>query len=96
MVHSTYLLDLRRRASRELTFHPPHPEYHYHLDDIMAFAFSAKQAGQTFVEMFFNHLQQGAYVFFCGCLADIWQDYEKIFSISMKFCGEGHIIGTSV
>ncbi|XP_034469460.1 procollagen galactosyltransferase 2-like [Hippoglossus hippoglossus] len=45
MVHSTYLLDLRRRASRALTFHPPHPEYHYHLDDIMAFAFSAKQAG---------------------------------------------------
>ncbi|XP_053293980.1 procollagen galactosyltransferase 2 [Pleuronectes platessa] len=45
MVHSTYLLDLRRRASGALTFHPPHPEYHYHVDDIMAFAFSAKQAG---------------------------------------------------
>uniref|UniRef100_A0A8D3DNP2 Si:ch211-13f8.2 n=1 Tax=Scophthalmus maximus TaxID=52904 RepID=A0A8D3DNP2_SCOMX len=45
MVHSTYLLDLRRRASRALSFHPPHPEYPYHLDDIMTFAFSAKQAG---------------------------------------------------
>uniref|UniRef100_A0A673ADY6 Procollagen galactosyltransferase 2-like n=1 Tax=Sphaeramia orbicularis TaxID=375764 RepID=A0A673ADY6_9TELE len=45
MVHSTFLLDLRRSASRALTFHPPHPDYAYHLDDIMVFAFSAKQAG---------------------------------------------------
>uniref|UniRef100_A0A665TKE7 Procollagen galactosyltransferase 2-like n=1 Tax=Echeneis naucrates TaxID=173247 RepID=A0A665TKE7_ECHNA len=45
MVHSTFLLDLRRRASQELAFHPPHPDYPYHLDDIMAFAFSARQAG---------------------------------------------------
>ncbi|XP_030016740.1 procollagen galactosyltransferase 2-like [Sphaeramia orbicularis] len=44
MVHSTFLLDLRRSASRALTFHPPHPDYAYHLDDIMVFAFSAKQA----------------------------------------------------
>ncbi|XP_068995636.1 procollagen galactosyltransferase 2 [Embiotoca jacksoni] len=45
MVHSTYLLDLRRRVSRALAFYPPHPQYPYHLDDIMAFAFSARQAG---------------------------------------------------
>uniref|UniRef100_A0A8C9XT73 Si:ch211-13f8.2 n=1 Tax=Sander lucioperca TaxID=283035 RepID=A0A8C9XT73_SANLU len=45
MVHSTYLLDLRRRASQALAFHPPHPHYPYHLDDIMAFAFSSRQAG---------------------------------------------------
>ncbi|GAA6222576.1 procollagen galactosyltransferase 2-like [Lates japonicus] len=45
MVHSTYLLDLRRRASRALAFYPPHPQYPYHLDDIMAFAFSAREAG---------------------------------------------------
>ncbi|KAF1383538.1 hypothetical protein PFLUV_G00132920 [Perca fluviatilis] len=45
MVHSTYLLDLRRRASQALAFHPPHPQYPYHLDDIMAFAFSSRQAG---------------------------------------------------
>ncbi|TDH06000.1 hypothetical protein EPR50_G00128320 [Perca flavescens] len=44
MVHSTYLLDLRRRASQALAFHPPHPHYPYHLDDIMAFAFSSRQA----------------------------------------------------
>ncbi|XP_041848732.1 procollagen galactosyltransferase 2 isoform X2 [Melanotaenia boesemani] len=45
MVHSTYLLDLRRKASRDLAFYPPHPEYPYHLDDIIAFAFSARKAG---------------------------------------------------
>ncbi|KAF7669797.1 hypothetical protein LDENG_00124470 [Lucifuga dentata] len=44
MVHSTYLLDLRRRASRALALYPPHPHYPYLLDDIMAFAFSAQQA----------------------------------------------------
>ncbi|XP_036940548.1 procollagen galactosyltransferase 2-like [Acanthopagrus latus] len=49
MVHSTYLLDLRRTASRSLAFHPPHPDYPYDVDDIMAFAFSARQAG---VQMF--------------------------------------------
>nr|XP_033507194.1 procollagen galactosyltransferase 2 [Epinephelus lanceolatus] len=45
MVHSTFLLDLRRRASQALAFHPPHPQYPYNVDDIMAFAFSSQQAG---------------------------------------------------
>ncbi|XP_072219912.1 procollagen galactosyltransferase 2-like [Leuresthes tenuis] len=45
MVHSTYLLDLRRAASQALAFYPPHPEYPYDLDDIMVFAFSAKKTG---------------------------------------------------
>nr|XP_046264773.1 procollagen galactosyltransferase 2 [Scatophagus argus] len=45
MVHSTYLLDLRRRASQALAFHPLHPDYPHPVDDIMAFAFSAHQAG---------------------------------------------------
>ncbi|XP_073347732.1 procollagen galactosyltransferase 2-like [Pagrus major] len=45
MVHSTYLLDLRRTASRAIAFHPPHPDYPHDVDDIMAFAFSARQAG---------------------------------------------------
>ncbi|XP_030640557.1 procollagen galactosyltransferase 2 isoform X2 [Chanos chanos] len=44
MVHSTYLLDLRRSASRELAFYPPHPDYSWAFDDIMVFAFSARQA----------------------------------------------------
>ncbi|KAG7488226.1 hypothetical protein MATL_G00030280 [Megalops atlanticus] len=44
MVHSTFLLDLRRSASQALAFHPPHPDYSWAFDDIMVFAFSARQA----------------------------------------------------
>ncbi|TMS20639.1 Procollagen galactosyltransferase 2 [Larimichthys crocea] len=44
MVHSTFLLDLRRESSRDLTFYPPHPDYSWAFDDIMVFAFSARQA----------------------------------------------------
>ncbi|XP_061095438.1 procollagen galactosyltransferase 2 [Conger conger] len=44
MVHSTFLLDLRRDATRDLAFHPPHPDYTWAFDDIMVFAFSARQA----------------------------------------------------
>uniref|UniRef100_A0A8C6MG91 Collagen beta(1-O)galactosyltransferase 2b n=1 Tax=Nothobranchius furzeri TaxID=105023 RepID=A0A8C6MG91_NOTFU len=45
MIHSTFLLDLRRDSSRDLTFYPPHPDYSWAFDDIMVFAFSARQAG---------------------------------------------------
>uniref|UniRef100_A0A8D0CLA7 Collagen beta(1-O)galactosyltransferase 2b n=1 Tax=Scleropages formosus TaxID=113540 RepID=A0A8D0CLA7_SCLFO len=45
MVHSTFLLDLRRNATQVLAFHPPHPDYSWAFDDIMVFAFSARQAG---------------------------------------------------
>ncbi|XP_034035495.1 procollagen galactosyltransferase 2 [Thalassophryne amazonica] len=45
MVHSTFLLDLRREGSRHLAFHPPHPDYSWAFDDIMVFGFSARQAG---------------------------------------------------
>ncbi|KAK0140483.1 Procollagen galactosyltransferase 2 [Merluccius polli] len=44
MIHSTFLLDLRRDASRDLSFYPPHPDYSWAFDDIMVFAFSARQA----------------------------------------------------
>uniref|UniRef100_A0AAY4BAM5 Glycosyl transferase family 25 domain-containing protein n=1 Tax=Denticeps clupeoides TaxID=299321 RepID=A0AAY4BAM5_9TELE len=44
MVHSTFLLDLRRTTSRQLAFHPPHPNYSWALDDIMVFAFSTRHA----------------------------------------------------
>ncbi|KAK6309070.1 hypothetical protein J4Q44_G00205330 [Coregonus suidteri] len=44
MMHSTFLLDLRRDASRELAFYPPHPDYSWAFDDIMVFSFSARQA----------------------------------------------------
>lgn len=46
MVHSTFLLDLRRESSRDLAFYPPHPDYSWAFDDIMVFAFSARQAGE--------------------------------------------------
>lgn len=45
MVHSTFLIDLRKEASRQLAFHPPHPEYSWAFDDIIVFAFSARMAG---------------------------------------------------
>uniref|UniRef100_A0A8C2CCT8 Collagen beta(1-O)galactosyltransferase 2 n=1 Tax=Cyprinus carpio TaxID=7962 RepID=A0A8C2CCT8_CYPCA len=45
MVHSTFLLDLRRSASLDMAFYPPHPDYSWAFDDIMVFAFSARQAG---------------------------------------------------
>ncbi|TNM96837.1 hypothetical protein fugu_014993 [Takifugu bimaculatus] len=49
MVHSTLLIDLRKEASRQLSFHPPHPEYSWAFDDIIVFAFSAQMAD---VQMF--------------------------------------------
>ncbi|XP_012689193.1 procollagen galactosyltransferase 1 [Clupea harengus] len=49
MVHSTFLIDLRKEASRQLAFHPPHPEYNWAFDDIIVFAFSARVAD---VQMF--------------------------------------------
>ncbi|XP_031592411.1 procollagen galactosyltransferase 1 isoform X1 [Oreochromis aureus] len=44
MVHSTFLIDLRKEASRQLAFHPPHPEYSWAFDDIIVFAYSARMA----------------------------------------------------
>ncbi|XP_067846831.1 procollagen galactosyltransferase 2-like [Heptranchias perlo] len=44
MVHSTFLIDLRRKATKNLAFHPPHPDYTWAFDDIIAFAFSCKVA----------------------------------------------------
>lgn len=44
MVHSTYLLDLRKEASRQLAFYPPHPEYNWALDDVIIFAYSARMS----------------------------------------------------
>lgn len=46
MVHSTFLIDLRKSASRNLAFYPPHPDYTWSFDDIIVFAFSCKQAGE--------------------------------------------------
>ncbi|XP_024919938.1 procollagen galactosyltransferase 1 isoform X2 [Cynoglossus semilaevis] len=49
MVHSTFLIDLRKEASKQLAFHPPHPEYTWAFDDIIVFAYSAQMAD---VQMF--------------------------------------------
>ncbi|XP_014059839.1 procollagen galactosyltransferase 1 [Salmo salar] len=49
MVHSTFLIDLRKEASRQLAFHPPHPDYSWAFDDIIVFAFSSRMAD---VQMF--------------------------------------------
>ncbi|KAE8619650.1 hypothetical protein XENTR_v10009886 [Xenopus tropicalis] len=49
MVHSTFLIDLRKEASQQLDFYPPHADYTWAYDDIIVFAFSCRQAD---VQMF--------------------------------------------
>ncbi|KFP55434.1 Procollagen galactosyltransferase 2, partial [Cathartes aura] len=49
MIHSTFLIDLRKEASAKLMFYPPHQDYTWSFDDIMVFAFSSRQAG---IQMF--------------------------------------------
>ncbi|XP_076142678.1 procollagen galactosyltransferase 1 [Alosa pseudoharengus] len=44
MVHSTFLVDLRKEAARQLAFYPPHPDYSWAFDDVIVFAFSARMA----------------------------------------------------
>ncbi|XP_028828060.1 procollagen galactosyltransferase 1 [Denticeps clupeoides] len=44
MVHSTFLVDLRKEASQQLAFYPPHPDYSWAFDDIIVFAFSVRMA----------------------------------------------------
>ncbi|XP_014343974.1 procollagen galactosyltransferase 2 [Latimeria chalumnae] len=44
MVHSTFLIEIRKEASKNLAFYPPHPDYTWAFDDIMVFAFSSRQA----------------------------------------------------
>ncbi|OCT85461.1 procollagen galactosyltransferase 2 [Xenopus laevis] len=45
MVHSTMLIDLRKEASKNLQFYPPHEDYTWAFDDIIVFAFSSRQTG---------------------------------------------------
>lgn len=52
MVHSTFLLDLRRKASQDLAFYPVHHLYPWVMDDIMVFSFSARQAGQYLGDLY--------------------------------------------
>uniref|UniRef100_A0A8C2ILD8 procollagen galactosyltransferase n=1 Tax=Cyprinus carpio TaxID=7962 RepID=A0A8C2ILD8_CYPCA len=59
MVHSTFLVDLRKEASRLLAFHPPHPDYTWDFDDIIVFAFSARMAE---VQMFICNKETYGYL----------------------------------
>ncbi|XP_051557514.1 procollagen galactosyltransferase 2 [Myxocyprinus asiaticus] len=59
MIHSTVLIDLRRSASAALAFYPVHHYYLWALDDIMVFAFSARQAG---VQMFICNKEHYGYL----------------------------------
>uniref|UniRef100_A0A672ZY49 procollagen galactosyltransferase n=1 Tax=Sphaeramia orbicularis TaxID=375764 RepID=A0A672ZY49_9TELE len=59
MVHSTFLIDLRKEASRQLAFHPPHPEYSWAFDDIIVFAYSARMAD---VQMFICNRETYGYL----------------------------------
>ncbi|XP_056328120.1 procollagen galactosyltransferase 2 [Danio aesculapii] len=59
MIHSTMLIDLRRRSSESLAFYPVHHHYLWALDDIMAFAFSARQGG---VQMFICNREHYGYL----------------------------------
>lgn len=49
MIHSTYLVDLRRKLTSELTYSPPHLDYDGEDDDILVFAHSARMAGLQIV-----------------------------------------------
>ncbi|XP_032082006.1 procollagen galactosyltransferase 2 [Thamnophis elegans] len=44
MIHSTFLIDLRKEASDKLAFYPPHQDYTWTFDDIIVLAFSSRQA----------------------------------------------------
>ncbi|XP_041344138.1 procollagen galactosyltransferase 1-like isoform X1 [Pyrgilauda ruficollis] len=55
MVHSTFLLDLRRERSQSLAFHPPPPGYSGAFDDIIVFAAACRHAG---VQMFVSNREQ--------------------------------------
>lgn len=57
MVHSTFLIDLRKEASDKLMFYPPHQDYTWTFDDIIVFAFSSRQAGGFLVnKLWSNHV----------------------------------------
>lgn len=46
MVHSAVLIDLQKISSKSLTYNPKNlPNYDLPLDDIIAFAISAKKSG---------------------------------------------------
>uniref|UniRef100_A0AAY4B7U5 Glycosyl transferase family 25 domain-containing protein n=1 Tax=Denticeps clupeoides TaxID=299321 RepID=A0AAY4B7U5_9TELE len=96
MVHSTFLLDLRRTTSRQLAFHPPHPNYSWALDDIMVFAFSTRHAD---VQMYICNREHYGYLpvplkpqqtvedeeeSFLHTITEAMSDLKMIFLINLK------------
>ncbi|XP_068096230.1 procollagen galactosyltransferase 2 isoform X2 [Hyperolius riggenbachi] len=58
MIHSTMLIDLRKEASLQLQFFPPHEDFTWSFDDIIVFAFSCRQAG---IQMFLCNKEHYGY-----------------------------------
>uniref|UniRef100_A0A8C5MHE2 procollagen galactosyltransferase n=1 Tax=Leptobrachium leishanense TaxID=445787 RepID=A0A8C5MHE2_9ANUR len=59
MIHSTFLVDLRKEASISLQFYPPHEDYTWAFDDIIVFAFSCRHAG---VQMYICNKEHYGYL----------------------------------
>lgn len=92
MVHSTYLVDLQKEASRQLAFYPPHPEYNWALDDVIIFAYSARMAGETdvtYVLLFEGWLNVFLSMLFCFCVLVSMFSISFIFSdVQMYVCNK--------
>ncbi|KAI4816771.1 hypothetical protein KUCAC02_009082 [Chaenocephalus aceratus] len=59
MIHSTFLLDLRKEGMKNLAFFPPHEDYSWPYDDIIVFAFSCRAAE---VQMYLINKERYGYV----------------------------------
>ena len=79
MVHSTFLIDLRKEASGKLMFYPPHQDYTWTFDDIIVFAFSSRQAGTVYVQSFRHHGNTAANQLLWFVPLIILQSYIKLF-----------------
>ncbi|XP_055516084.1 procollagen galactosyltransferase 1 isoform X1 [Leucoraja erinacea] len=59
MVHSTFLIDLRKEATQGLAFYPPHPDFSWAFDDIIVFAFSCRASE---VQMYVCNKEQYGFI----------------------------------
>jgi collagen beta-1,O-galactosyltransferase len=60
VVHSTFLIDLRTKASEGLAYWPPPDNYKWDIDDIIIFSFSARKSGMGMYVLtteFFGYLK---------------------------------------
>uniref|UniRef100_A0A8D0GP90 procollagen galactosyltransferase n=1 Tax=Sphenodon punctatus TaxID=8508 RepID=A0A8D0GP90_SPHPU len=87
MVHSTFLIDLRKEASQELAFYPPHPDYTWAFDDIIVFAFSCKQAE---VQMFVCNKEVYGYLpVQLRPHSSLRDEAESFLHVQLEIMGEG-------